>query len=119
MNSMATIAMAEQPPKAVEQLADDINELESLIAAAKAPAAQAPIPILDDVVVPAVHEENEAAGRPGAEELENRLLRRVDAELGELAQVIREIIRRCIREELGPKAAADRPPAADESEPGR
>jgi len=105
--------MPEQPPKAVEKLADHINELESLIDARKtaggAPGAQ--VPILDDVVEPAVALQPQAGKEPDAAGLEDRLLRRVDTELADLAQVVREIIRRCIREELAP-GARDRPPAA-------
>lgn len=110
--------MPEQPPKSVEKLTDDINELESLIAAKKTAARPSgpQVPILDDVV-----EDDAASGTSPAPdafpaELEERLLRRLDAELAELAVIIREIIRRCVREELRADAE-DRKSAADKSEP--
>jgi hypothetical protein len=100
--------MPERPPKTVDKLADHINELESLIDAKKAPATDGRrVPILDDLVEPETASDDEAGAEPAASELENRLLRRVDAELAELAAVIREIIRRCIREELGPGTGQD------------
>lgn len=103
--------MAEQPPKSVEKLAAHINELDSLIDARKAsrPAPGAQVPILDEVVEPAAGPATGPGAEPDAAALESRLLRRLDTELSELATVIREIVRRCIREELAP-GARDRPP---------
>ena len=103
--------MPEQPPKTVEKLADHINELESLIDARKT-AASAPdnrVPILDDVVGPDADAEIPAVTAT----LEDRLLRRVEAELAELGQVVRQIIRRCIREEFA------RGPGDDPSTPNK
>jgi len=103
--------MPEQPPKAVEKLADHINELESLIDARKAAGGStAPIPILDDVVEPGADSAAAPVEPAAGTELEQRLLRRVDAELGELSQVIREVIRRCIRDELA-RGSDSSPPA--------
>ena len=110
--------MPEQPPKSVEKLADDINELESLIAAKKGAAhpAGSQVPILDDVVEADAAPDSSPARDASPVELEERLLRRLDAELAELAVVIREIMRRCVREELRADAE-DRTPAEDKSEP--
>ena len=104
--------MPERPPKSAGNLTDHINELESLIAAGKTPRTPgARVPILDDVVEPG----EAAAPGTGADGLEERLLRRVDSELADLAVAIREVIRRCIREELA-SATRDDTPAADRSE---
>jgi hypothetical protein len=107
--------MPEQPPKSVEKLADHINELESLIGATKAsrPAAGAQVPILDDLVEPASGPAAAAAPAPDPATFEDRLLRRLDTELAELATVIREIVRRCVREEL---ATGARPPPLDRND---
>jgi hypothetical protein len=111
--------MPEQPPKSVEKLADDINELESLIdgrkTAGAAPAA--PVPILDDLVEAAAAAAEPAGAGVDAAALEQRLLRRVDAELSDLANVIREVVRRCIQEELE-AAGRGHPPPAGKSEAG-
>lgn len=110
--------MPEQPPRSVQKLADHIDELESLIGAARGAPAPAQVPILDDLVEAAAPEDAPvSAAEPAAAQwpvdLEQRLLRRVDAELAELGGVIREVLRHCIREEL---AAAGRraPPAKEE-----
>jgi hypothetical protein len=98
--------MPEQPPKSVEKLADHIQELESLIEAKKGPGASPgmQVPILDDVVEPDAGARPTAAPEFDAAAIESRLLRRLDAELAELTTVIRDVVRRCIREELAPGA---------------
>jgi hypothetical protein len=108
--------MPERPPKPVA-LADHINELEALIDARKPPAPGAQVPILDDVVEPAPDGAHRAGPGPDTAAIENRLLRRLDTELAELATVIREIVRRCIREELGP-GRRDPAPGADKTDGG-
>ncbi|HEY7840001.1 MAG TPA: hypothetical protein VIC61_00410 [Gammaproteobacteria bacterium] len=102
--------MPERPPKPVA-LTDHINELEALIDARKPPVPGAQVPILDDVVEPVPGGADGNGPGPDSAALESRLLRRLDTELAELATVIREIVRRCIREELAPDVH-DRPPPA-------
>jgi hypothetical protein len=91
----------DRPPQPVDRLQDHIDELESLIRSGNAPA-QDPrsIPVLDDVVdaedIPAP--EAAPAGDPDPEE---RVMRRLEAELTDLVQVFLDVAKRCIREELG------------------
>jgi hypothetical protein len=98
------------PPVALDL---SIDELEALLAAARRNQAtpEAAIPVLDDevpgptpVIGPAP-----AAPAPGSEErltprqlveLGQRLQQRLDSELEELADVIRNVVKRCLLEEL-------------------
>jgi len=109
--------MPEQPSKAAGNLAEHINELESLIDTRKPAASAAAIPILDDVVEPGIAPDAEPLPAAETPDLEARLLRRVDAELADLGRVIRDIIHRCIREELD-RGTGDQPQARDKPGPG-
>jgi len=104
-----------------------IDELESLLADAQGiQVTEAEIPVLDEeVMVPVEASAPAPAGSIEAKltprqlvELGQRLQLRMDAELGDLAEVIRGVVKRCILEELRkelPPVAATVPKKADPS----
>ncbi|MGH8248340.1 MAG: hypothetical protein ACREUU_18125 [Gammaproteobacteria bacterium] len=110
-------------------LGEDIDELEFLLdgqaGAAGADPRAAGIPVLDDLVEPEDLEAPAAAERtlqPGQlVELSRRLQRRIDGELGDLADVIRNVVKRSIMEELRsflPPVAGRKSPAGADRESG-
>lgn len=105
-------------------LGDNIDELESLLAGtARAHGSSADpsapgIPVLDDLVEPE-DPQGPAATEPALQpgqlvELSRRLQQRIDGELGELADVIRNVVKRSIMEEL----RSFLPPVAGRKHPG-
>lgn len=101
------------PPAALDL---SIDELESLLAEARRSQAQPEhaIPVLDEEVgaTPAAPAAAPAGDEPltprQLADLSQRLQQRVDAELEELADVIRNVVKRCILEEL--RKELPRPP---------
>ena len=102
--------MADRPGGSIDRLGHHIDELESLIAGGKeAHPATGEIPVLDEVVEPgtAVPAAPDAAATPDMAALEERLLRRLDAELSDFMGVVQEVVRRCVQEELKAAAGTD------------
>lgn len=119
------------PPVALDL---SIDELEALLAEARRnrPTPEAAIPVLDEEVPgpdPAIAQASApVAPAPGPEDrltprqlvdLGQRLQQRLDSELEELADVIRNVVKRCVLEELRrelppPGAAAPKPDKKDQ-----
>ena len=100
-----------------------IDELESLLADRQRMRASTPgteIPVLDDEVIVSAEPHGPAPVSTSADKLTprqlvdlgQRLQQRVDAELEDLADIIRGVVKRCILEEL----RRELPPAAGRSE---
>lgn len=88
-----------------------IDELETLLADQQngnVPAPDANIPVLDEEVVPSAAPPEPEPGQAEEDkltprqlvELGHRLQQRVDAELADLAEILRSVVKRCILEEL-------------------
>lgn len=103
------MANPDKPPP--RTLVEHIDELESLLGdqvpgrdTDADPQGEARIPILDEVVEPQdvpARSDPEAALEPRQlVEISRRLQQRIDRELNELADVIRNVVKRCIQEEL-------------------
>jgi hypothetical protein len=79
-----------------------IDELESLIADQRGPVNPAAVPVLDELA------EHGAAAEPDAPPLEpkqlveiwHRLEHRIDVEMADLAEALKSVLKRSIREEL-------------------
>ncbi len=89
-------------------LTDKLQELEQLIPDREGSGSRS-VPVLDDLVEPG---DADAASR-NFDDLEQRLQQRLDAELADLAGVLKGVIKRCISEEL---SARSPDPGAEHSE---
>ena len=93
----------DKPNDPAPTLTDTLQELEHLIPGQN---GAAPVPVLDDLVEPgdlAEPDEPDTAAH-NLDELEQRLQRRLDAELADLTGVLKDVIRRCVSEELSARS---------------
>lgn len=91
----------DRKPEHGPALSDKLQELEQLLPEKHDPAT---VPVLDDVVEDGEVDDLPAPGK----DLEARLQQRLEAELGDLVEVLKRVISRCIREELQGSASPDK-----------